>query len=360
MKRYVFALLVCWGACSLTAMGLTPQDKTLVEQLVKAYNDWRHGHYSDKENIRDDERYARQEAYYALAKSTAATAVKEYKSYDNSLVKALFAIEDNQVRSECIWQIIRNITLQDIGVNLKRDIVYNIMKTIVSAKDDVWFNKKAMFSTLLIRLPQKVYYNDDSIKLAEEFVLANKCNPLLYDFFDLTKYPKIREYLRGQMESLSYASKLDNIDERYAWYCSCVLARHGDKVSIEKIASIAKNAEMICREHSMAMAEICTGLAYTQQMKLIEMLFPMLRSNISHYYGEDCMPQKTQLAHEAAFALSFCIKGFPKITRWQDFTEKDKQQCIDWGNTHKNTIEIIDKGYPEYIEKTIGGFSWIN
>jgi hypothetical protein len=185
-------------------------------------------------------------------------------------------------------------------------------------------------------------------------MLKYKETPLLYyGAFLIRKKTSIEVQKYIEKNALKFDNSFRGGTSLKSWLSLCMLAEQGNREAIDKIKKITP--KVLSSKNTTAINYIPYGLAYTKQPELINMIFPMLRSDTIIVNGEDAVPDKTQLAHVAASALGAIIADFPQYGFYQSFSEDDKKKCEEWSQKHRGNYKIINRSWKYFYLKTILG-----
>lgn len=170
------------------------------------------------------------------------------------------------------------------------------------------------------------YYNEESREVIKKYILKEGDRRALFliDLAGLYDDPEVIDFLHKWAKQ----SSVDNFWETPG-FALLILGRHGDKKAIEKIIEIAE--ELVTKKKKYMTP---VRLAYVIQPEIVDLLREFLKSREFRYNGRDTVPQKADVSHSAARALSSMIIGYPKVDYWE-YTEELRQECIEWFDKHK-------------------------
>jgi hypothetical protein len=210
----------------------------------------------------------------------------------------------------------------------KRQNILNVMLKNVTLKNPWWMRIKA--TSILISFNKKDY-NDESRKIFKDLLLRNDCDKyalFLIDCAGIYDDPEIIAFLKEKAEPYQVWSRRN----KTPWFALLILARHGDKNAIKKVIKLANLPDQ--KERSLQILIMPIQLAYVQQPEIVELLKKFLHSKESYFNGRDCVPQRSDLSHASARALSNMIIGFPEVKSYE-YPDKKRKECIEWFDKHK-------------------------
>jgi len=202
---------------------------------------------------------------------------------------------------------------------------------------------KAIEMVLLLNEYPEIY-DLKTKEIIKQEILSGRLKFVYADMIAASSDEKIRLFLTGIAKGTGMSRATKFI---HAWVATCMLAKAGDNEARAKVKEIANGLKDIEHAHYIPL-----GLAYVGNKDMIERLFEMLKSDLRKWFGEDAIPQEIQLAHEAAVALSLCVKGFPQYDTFSPFTAEDKAKCLKWVEENRDTFVIENKPPLFYFTKT--------
>jgi hypothetical protein len=344
MKQFIFMGLLLFSAVAWA----TENESESVSSLVKIQKEWTGASLIDSPTYDSKKAYEMQVLYAQKFKEICNAATREPNfNTESSLLNAL--LRQKTLNSAVIVFSLKYAKDNDFDTERVRDIIDCITKSMNLADETESLDGK--IKTLLIAFCEPKYYSSSSLDRLKSTIQQSNSKYSLFiaDLIDFQSYPEVKAILKSKVNVLGNAY---SPEFKRSWISLCILARHNDKSSIEHAKAIARNID---NKNSGAMNYVPMGLAYTKQKELIEILFEMLKNDKMVFNGEDAIPQKTQLAHEVASALSLIIEGFPKYNRFENFSELDKKRCIEWVEKNKNNYKIIDARAGCFLENTVLG-----
>lgn len=188
-------------------------------------------------------------------------------------------------------------------------------------------------------------YSDHTKAIIKRIIMNNNLHFAYLSFIEYDTDPDLRKYLFDIMRKAE-KGKIRSFIE--SWFATCMLAKSGDKETRKKVTDMASGMSDIRKAMYVPL-----GLAYIGDKEMIESLFVMLKSDLRKWNGEDVEPQETQLAHEAAMALALCVKDFPSVKSYENFTSRDRDNCLQWVESHRTTFVIKNKPPHYYLKETL-------
>jgi len=208
-------------------------------------------------------------------------------------------------------------------------------------------NSTLKVSVWIDMYPDPNLFFEESKRLMKELILTKRMSVLYADVLNLSADNEIQALLKDLSKKAKYDS-FPNGFSRQAWNATCMLARQGDKEALDTVRAAAKD---LTDFNLMRFIPVGMGYIGTEEMALL--LFEMLKSDLEKLNG-NVFPEKTQLAHEAAVALFFCVEGFPEYGQWGRFTDADKAKCLDWVKANKDSFKVKKIPANVFLEKIRG------
>ena len=211
----------------------------------------------------------------------------------------------------------------------KRQVILNFFLKNMTPQNPRWMQVGAEF--ILNAFKNKNDYNKESRKIIKDLLLKDGCDKyalFLIDRADIYNDPEIVAFLKEKAEpykSWSWRNKTP-------WFALLILARNGDKDAIKKVISLANLPSHKERQFQIQIMPV--QLAYVQQPEIVELLKEFLNSKESYFNGRDCIPQRSDLSHASARALSNMIIDFPEVKSYE-YPDKKRKECIEWFDKHK-------------------------
>ena len=219
----------------------------------------------------------------------------------------------------------------------KRQEILNFFLKNMTPKNPRWMRIGAEF--ILNVFKNKNNYNEESQKIIKDLLLKDGCDKyalFLIDRAGIYDDPEIITFLKEKAKpykSWSWRNKTP-------WFALLILARNGDKNAIKKVIKLANPTNVKITDHISYQKRrnqvqlMPVQLAYVQQPEIVELLKKFLHIKESYFNGHDCVPQRSDLSHASARALSNMIEGYPKVNNW-GYTKKLRKECIEWFDKHK-------------------------
>lgn len=207
---------------------------------------------------------------------------------------------------------------------------------------------KILKSTLIV-FDRPEYYDSASLRTLQNIILNDDSVGIVYLSFFREITPSTKSILE-KLSSESTRLKTRKSIWLNCWVAACILARlDSDKDMEKKLSELA--VELLKQnKRSYVYIHVPQGLAFSEQKSSVSLLFELLKSNEVIKVADDTIPQVVSLSHQAALALSLIVVDFPEYTFYQTFTDKDKEKCIKWVETHKDSYEIIKRPISFYLK----------
>lgn len=187
-------------------------------------------------------------------------------------------------------------------------------------------------------------YSDQTKDIIRRLILEGRLHFSFSAVVGIAADKDIKFYLSDVMNGKASSKGGTSLE---SWVATCILAKVGDKIAYQKVEDTADGLTNWRKAMYVPL-----GMAYIGDKTMTLKLFNMLNSDLKKCHGEDAMPCETQLAHEAAAVLSFCVKTFPKYKTNQKFTPEDKAKCLKWVEENKDTFVIENRPPLFYFRKT--------
>ncbi len=193
-------------------------------------------------------------------------------------------------------------------------------------------------------------FDEQSKSIVKEMILKDKTSLFVIDYMGLGKDKDIIKLLHSHSDKLG--DKIVGNRDIRCYLALCILAKNGETKALKKVIKMENN---INNDDSRSMSFIPYGLSYIGSRQTVEILFNMLNSKLKHSNGGDALLQETQLAHEAAGALSLIVEGFPKCKPYK-FSDKDKQACLEWLKHNKSNYKLKQNPVSIYFKTQLNLF----
>lgn len=335
----MFLITVCVALFSLADK--SEEDK-IIERLSSAYN--------DVSNIRNNPNDLPPSEYFRVDRELAevltqvvahAFTDKQYDHTDSFLTKVL----KNKIISY-------NLTTKICQIQIPKTSIKNgergklcgfIIRTLYENRLEIPDYYESVGMVLSLNENPEVY-DPTTKEIIKQSILNDQLNFFYADIAEITTDKDVKCYL-WQIAKGTRKKRPARFFE--PWIATCMLAKTGDDKALKEIEVTAKNINDVDLAWYIPL-----GMAYVGTKDMISQLFEMLKSNHRIWLGEDVVPEEFQLSHEAAVALSLCIKGFPVYHEYDKFKSQDKEKCLTWVKENKETYVIENKSPLYFLKKT--------
>lgn len=340
MKIHVFVLV--FFSYTLHTIAVTPDEEILIERLTASRSELDQVRSRLNSPIEKHKKCEKEvsEAYSQLLDHAFAD-----KLYDrpNSFLSEL--IKKPDISKSVVLKICRTQFSKAAMSNGERGRLANyIIRTLYQSKASIPDFYKGI-ETVLLENDYPEVYTPETKEILKNGVLSAHLHFLFVDVAGIASNKEISSYLKQAEKQLQASESYNSFYQ--AWVVTCIQARAGDKVAYEKVKDAVKELRDLRRALYVPL-----GMAYIGDKEMVLLLFNMLKSDLKKWNGEDAMPQETQLAHEAAIALSLCVKDFPKYENFHNFTAEDKVKCLKWVKEHQESFVIENKSPLYYVKNT--------
>jgi hypothetical protein len=336
-EKMVFIVFLC---CNLYVLSETPYERMLIERLTVARNELvqvRSTLNSPADTHKQSEKNVNEAYEQILEYAFSGNQYDQPNSFLTTLIKRP-DISKSIVLKLCKTQLSKQL----LSHEERGRLVNHIIRTLYENKATIPDCFKGIELVLLENNYPDVY-TAETKNIIKQCVLAAHLHFLFVDVVGIASDKEIHSCIRQRAQESKMCDSYNNFCQ--AWVVTCVAARSGDKVAYEKVRYTAKDLQDMRKALFVPL-----GMAYIGDKDMISRLFDMLKSNQKKWNGEDAVPQETQLAHEAASALTLCVKDFPKYENRTGFTEEDKMKCLKWVEEHQNSF-VIEKKPPLFFLK---------
>jgi len=244
----------------------------------------------------------------------------------------------------CVTQFINKTISSAERARLCNFMVHTLYKNSLTNKQNVC---NAIKSILYLNDYPEVY-SPETKEIVKKLIRENRIHFFYADVIGITKDKEMQAYLLP----------ISNQEGRYkesgyyqTWLATCMLAKTGDKVARKRVEDEANHLSDLHKSMYIPL-----GMAYLGDREIVLRLFEMLKSDLKKWNGDDVIPKETQLSHEGAAVLSYCVRGFPNISDFQTFSAQDKARCLKWVEENKETFVIENKPPLYYLKNTRIGF----
>jgi hypothetical protein len=230
-----------------------------------------------------------------------------------------------------LYKFLSSDRYKNEGIKLKQQTCTRLLLFLSSKKYEDFYG--TIFRTLFVHFTDPESYNKESVALIERAILkTNNFSPkylLLPPILNVQASEAIKQKLRKMADKCKTFSR-NNLS---SWIALVMLAKEGDKKSLEKLIAIV-NEINDSREDLHKAAYMFPYLCFIQKPEIVNLMKEFLENENIIDQGNDVMMRYTGLSRIAAEVLYTMLEDYVQFSSFK-FNQNERKKCLNWFSKNK-------------------------